>query len=223
MRIRFDGCVFDSDTRQVLRGRRSVPLSPKAFHLLEILIRERPNAVDKHRIHKELWTGIFVSEANLPNLVGELRRALGDRARRSRIIRTVRGFGYAFSAESQAVASGTTTSDGGPVYRLIWGNREIALAAGQNVIGRAADSALFVDHSSVSRRHARILVDPSGAVLEDLGSKNGTLLQGKRITGPERLSDKDSIEIGPASLIFRIFKNTESTASTAAEHSSRKG
>lgn len=214
MRIRFEGCVFDSDTREVFRGRRCVPLSPKAFHLLEILIRERPKAVDKHQIHKEIWPGIFVTEANLPNLIGELRTALGDQARRARIIRTVRGFGYAFSAPAQVPTSGTPTLGEEPIYRLIWGNREIALSPGQNVIGRAADSLLFIDHSSVSRRHARILVDPSGAVLEDLGSKNGTLLLGKRITGPERLSDKDSIEIGPASLIFRIFKNTESTAST---------
>jgi DNA-binding winged helix-turn-helix (wHTH) protein len=214
MRIRFEDFVFDSDTREVLRGRRAVPVSPKAFHLLEILIRERPKAVDKHKIHKELWPGIFVTEANLPNLVAELRAAFSDQARRPRIIRTVRAFGYAFSAPAQVVASATPTSGEGRVYRLIWGNREIALALGENVIGRAADSVLFIDHSSVSRRHARILVDLSGAVLEDLGSKNGTLLHGERITGAERLSDNDSIEIGPASLIFRIFKHTESTAST---------
>jgi DNA-binding winged helix-turn-helix (wHTH) protein len=215
MRIRFENCVFDSDTRQVFKGERAVSLSPKAFHLLEILLRERPKAVDKHRIHKELWPGIFVTEANLPNLVRELRTAFGDKARGPRIIRTVRSFGYAFSAPAQVASSGTAASSEGPVYRLIWGNREIALASGENVIGRAADSLLFVDHSSVSRRHARILVDPSGAVLEDLGSKNGTLLQGKKITGPKRLSDKDAIEIGPASLVFRIFKNTESTASSS--------
>jgi len=215
MRIPFEDCVFDSDTRQVLRGGRAVPLSPKAFHLLEILIRERPKAVDKHKIHKELWPGVFVTEANLPNLVAELRTAFGDQARRPRIIRTVRAFGYAFSAETQEATSAVPTSTAGPLYRLIWGNREIALVRGENVIGRAADSLLFIDHSSVSRRHARIKVGPSGAVLEDLGSKNGTLLHGKRITRPERLSDKDPIEIGPASLVFRIFKHTESTASSS--------
>jgi DNA-binding winged helix-turn-helix (wHTH) protein len=215
MRIRFEDCVFDSDTREVLKGGRAVSLSPKAFHLLETLIRERPKAVDKRQLHKELWPGIFVTEANLPNLVGELRTALGDHARRPRIIRTVRAFGYAFSAPAQVAASATPTWGEGPVYRLIWGNREIALAPGENVIGRSADSLLFIDHSSVSRRHARILVNPSGAALEDLGSKNGTLLHGKRITRPERLSDKDSIEIGPARLVFRIFKHTESTASTS--------
>jgi DNA-binding winged helix-turn-helix (wHTH) protein len=215
MRIRFGECVFDSDTHEVLRGGHAVSVGPKAFQMLEILIRERPKAVSKRQLHTELWPGIFVTEANLPNLVSELRSALGDRARRPRIIRTVRGFGYAFSLPAQAATSSAPPPAEGPLYRLIWGNREIALAPGENLIGRATDSALFIDHSSVSRRHARILVNPSGAVLEDLGSKNGTLLRGKRITRAERLSDKDSIEIGPASMVFRIFKHTESTASTS--------
>jgi len=215
MRIRFRGCVFDSDTHEVVRGGHALPLGPKAFQMLEILIRERPKAVSKRQLRTELWPGTFVTEANLPNLVAELRSTLGDHARHSRIIRTVRGFGYAFSAPAQAATSSALSPAEGPIYRLIWGNREIALVPGENLIGRAADSVLFIDHSSVSRRHARILVNPSGAVLEDLGSKNGTLLRGKRITRAERLSDKDPIEIGPASMAFRIFKHTESTASTS--------
>ena len=213
MRIRFEDCVFDSDTREVLRGERVVSLSPKAFHLLEILIRERPKAVDKHQIHKELWPGIFVTEANLPNLVTELRAEIGDDSKRSRIIRTVRGFGYAFRAPTTSAAPATADEAEGPVYRLIWGDREIALSPGENLIGRAAESVLWVDDTAVSRRHARVLIDDSGAVLEDLGSKNGTLIRGRRISGTRKLADKDPIQIGPAHLIFRIFRRTGSTAS----------
>jgi DNA-binding winged helix-turn-helix (wHTH) protein len=213
MRIRFEDCVFDSDTREVIRGGRAVALSPKAFHLLEILIRERPKAVDKHQLHTELWPGVFVTEANLPNLVGELRSALGDDSRRPRTIRTVRTFGYAFSAPTTPVSVWAPGGREGPIYRLIWGDREIALGPGENLIGRAPDSVLFVDDFSVSRRHARLVIDDSGAVLEDLGSKNGTLLRGRRIAGARRLADKDPIEIGPAHLIFRVFRRTGSTAS----------
>jgi DNA-binding winged helix-turn-helix (wHTH) protein len=213
MRIRFENCVFDSDTRQVIRGGSAVSLSPKAFHLLEMLIRERPKAVDKHRIHAELWPGIFVSDANLPNLVTELRSALGDDTRKPRVIRTVRTFGYAFSAPTTTVSAGVSGGREGPLYRLIWGDREIALGSGENLIGRAPDSVLFVDDFSVSRRHARIVIDDSGAVLEDLDSKNGTLLRGKRIASARKLADKDRIEIGPAHLIFRVFRRTGSTAS----------
>lgn len=213
MRIRFEDCVFDSDTREVLKGESAVSLSPKAFHLLEILIRERPKAVDKHQIHKELWPGIFVTEANLPNLVAELRAQIGDDSRRSRIIRTVRSFGYAFSATATTAAAAVIDDIEGPVYRLIWGDREISLSPGENLIGRAVGSVLWVDDTAVSRRHARILIDDSGAVIEDLGSKNGTLIRGRRISGTRKLTDKDPIQIGPAHLIFRVFRQTGSTAS----------
>jgi len=213
MQVRFEDCLFDPETHEVLRSGRAVPLSPKAFHLLEVLIRERPKAIDHRKLHAELWPGIFVTDANLPNLVAELRSALGDDARSPHLIRTVRGFGYAFSAPARAIPSVAANSSEGPVYRLIWGDREIALAPGENGIGRAADSTLWIDDSAVSRHHALIVIGDSGAVLEDLGSKNGTLVRGKRVAGTRRLSDKDSIQIGPANLIFRVFRQTGSTAS----------
>jgi DNA-binding winged helix-turn-helix (wHTH) protein len=213
MRIHFEDCRFDSDTREVHRSGQPVALSPKAFHLLEILIRERPKAIDHRKLHSELWPGVFVTDANLPNLVTELRSALGDDARSPHVIRTVRGFGYAFSASAREVPAAAAAPSEGPMYRLIWGNREIALTPGENGIGRAADSTLWIDDSAVSRHHARIVIGDSGALLEDLGSKNGTLVRGKRISGTRRLADKDPIQIGPADLIFRVFRQTGSTAS----------
>jgi DNA-binding winged helix-turn-helix (wHTH) protein len=213
MQVHFEDCLFDSETHEVFRSGRPVPLSPKAFHLLEILIRERPKAVEHRTLHSELWPGIFVTDANLPNLVAELRSALGDDARNPHVIRTVRGFGYAFSASTRTVSPAEAAPYDGPVYRLIWGNREIALVPGENGIGRATDSTLWVDDSAVSRHHARIVIGEAGAMLEDLGSKNGTFVRGKRISGKRRLADEDPIRIGPANLIFRIFRQTGSTAS----------
>jgi DNA-binding winged helix-turn-helix (wHTH) protein len=219
LRIRFEDCVFDSDTREVLRSGRSVPLSPKAFHLLEILIRERPKAIDRRQIHKELWPGIYVSEANLPNLISELRAALRDDSQRPRIIRTVRTFGYAFRAPATAAGPVAAPSGRRLLYRLVWGDREIALAPGENLIGREEDALIWIDDAQVSRRHARILVGESGAVLEDLGSKNGTYLRGKRIRSAADLADGDLIAVGPASMVFRVLRQTQSTAS-AADHRS---
>ena len=97
------------------------------------------------------------------------------------------------------------------IYRLIWGNREIALAVGENLLGRDEDAVVWIDDALVSRRHARIVIDDTGAVLEDLDSKNGTCLRGKRIEGPRKLADEDQVMIGPASMIFRVFKQTAST------------
>ena len=218
MRVGFGDCVFDSETREVFRGGRPVALSPKAFALLEMLIANRPKAVSKKEIHERLWPATFVTEANLANLVTEIRAALGDEARQPKIVRTVQRFGYAFAAEAAAAPQKTPALASGPfLCRLVWGPREIVLDPGENLIGRDHESVVWIDDASVSRRHARILVDESGAAVEDLGSKNGTLLRGRRIQKPARLADRDTIKIGPASMVFRIFKKTGSTASTVEE------
>src|SRR5678816_1910928 len=83
MRLNFAGFAFDSDTREVFRNDTAVPVSPKAFELLELLIRNRPRAVSKSEIHEQLWPKTFVSDASLSNLVAELRAAFGDDARSS--------------------------------------------------------------------------------------------------------------------------------------------
>src|SRR6202162_3037657 len=134
MRVVFGDCTFDSETRELFRGAAAVRLSPKAFRLLELLIENRPRALSKQELQEKLWPKTFVSEANLASLAAEARRAIGDTARGSRLLRTVYGFGYAFSGE---------------------------------------------------------------ATIEDLGSKNGTFLEGKRVgTRPLRLSAGDEIQIG---------------------------
>ncbi len=223
MRLTFESCLFDSDTRQVLRDGAAAPLSPKAFLLLELLVENRPRAVSKETIRERLWPGTYVHEANLGNLVSELRAALGDGGNSPQIIRTVRRFGYAFSAEARAADPLAAPLRNATGYRLIWGNREIALSSGENVIGRAPESIVWIDHSSVSRRHARIVIGMDGPLLEDLGSKNGTCVAGKRVSGRIPIADGDLIEIGPASLLFRIFDRTDTTASESSVSGSDPG
>jgi DNA-binding winged helix-turn-helix (wHTH) protein len=217
MRVTFDGCVFDSGTRQVLRDGRAAPLSPKAFALLEILIEKRPKAVSKEEIRERLWPATFVAEANLANLVVELRAALGDTAGKQKFIGTVPKFGYAFRAQAKEARRESASRPAPFASRLIWGPREIALDPGENLIGRDRDAVVWIDDESVSRRHARIIIDESGAMLEDLGSKNGTFVKGRKISGLVRPDDEAAIRIGPASMIFRIFKRTGSTASTVGD------
>ena len=223
MRVAFGDCVFDPDTRLVTRNGRAVPLSPKAFTLLETLLRARPKALAKAQIREALWPGTFVSESNLANLVLELRGALGDDARDSRFIRTVRRFGYAFSDDARSLpepVAGPSTAES-PLHRLIWGKREMTLDEGDNLIGRDRNVVVWIDDESVSRRHARIVVGPEGATLEDLGSKNGTYLHGERIREPQPLSDRDEIRIGPARMVLRIVRRTGSTVSKSGERAPR--
>lgn len=102
----FGSFVLDLDTRELVRAGTSVPLSPKAFHLLRILIENRPKALSKSDLQDQLWPGSFVVEKNLTNLVSEIREALDDDPAQPRFIRTVHRFGYAFQetprAESEA-------------------------------------------------------------------------------------------------------------------------
>ena len=205
MRIRFGACTLDLERRELRDADGAVPLPPLAFELLAHLAALRPRAVSKEELLGTLWPDAFVTESNLAGLVGEIRRAIGDDARDPRWLRTVHGFGYAFS-DGAAMAT-----DEGAVFRLVWGTREVPLAEGENLLGRDADAPVSVDDPTVSRHHARILVAGGLARLEDLGSKNGTWLKGRRIETPELLEDGDEIRVGPAALTFRAFPDAGST------------
>jgi DNA-binding winged helix-turn-helix (wHTH) protein len=208
MRLTFFDCVFDSGTREVFRAGVPAAIPPKAFQLLEILITRRPNAVSKEQLHELLWPNAFVSDANLPNLVAELRAGLGDQARHPRVIRTVPRFGYAFCAEAVPIEPGRPAR-----FSLIWADRAVALREGGNILGREPDAAVSMNVTSVSRRHARIVVSGNRATLEDLGSKNGTFLQDEAVTTPRPLSDGDSVRIGTVEMTFRRNVEAVSTES----------
>ena len=205
--MRFADFVIDSSTRQLLRHGEPIHLSPKAFHLLLILLQSAPRAIGKRELLDQIWPGTFVSDASLGNLVTELRRVLAGGASEAgaRWIRTVHGFGYAF--DGQLHADGTEDF----AYRLVWGAREIALNQGVNILGRDESAVAWIDASTVSRRHAQITIDDRRAVLEDLGSKNGTFMRGKRISAPCPLADGDEIGIGRVRMSFRIFRAAHST------------
>ena len=127
-------------------------------------------------------------------------------------LRTVHGFGYAFCGAVTDLG-GAPSRDGVPglVYRLVWGGREVELSDGANVLGRAPGCAVWLDAPGVSRRHARILVAEGTATLEDLGSKNGTYLRGRKIEAPQILADGDPIAIGTAVITIRVMRQGGST------------
>ena len=60
--------MLDSVTRELLVGRETVHLEPKAFDLLAILIQNRPRALSKTEIHEKLWQGTFVTDGTLTSL-----------------------------------------------------------------------------------------------------------------------------------------------------------
>ena len=211
MAIRFGDCVIDPDTRELSRRGKPVHLPPKTFRLLETLLERRPKAISKEELMESLWPGTFVAEGNLARLVAELRDAIGDQADDSRFIRTIHGFGYAFHGEASAATRGPRA--GGPVFKLIWGDREIALVEGENLLGRDPKSIACIDVASVSRHHAKIVVRGEKVTIEDLGSKNGTQVRGERVSGSVELEDGDVIRIGAVVLSFRMPTRPGSTVS----------
>ncbi|AUN40598.1 ABC transporter [Tsukamurella tyrosinosolvens] len=75
------------------------------------------------------------------------------------------------------------------------------LGTGQMTIGRTPDNDIAIGDMLVSRRHARLLTGPQGLVIEDLGSANGTQVNGRRIAGPTSLRDGDLVTVGNSDLI----------------------
>ena len=201
MSLRFGDVAFDPDARELTRAGRRVELSPKAVELLLALLEARPRALSRAALHDRLWPGTFVSEASLRQVVMELRRALGDDPVEPALVHTVRRFGYAFSG---AVREDVSPEAGPRPARcsLLRGTRELPLYEGENLLGREPDAVVRLVSEKASRRHARILVDERGAVLEDLGSKNGTHVNGTRVREPVALEAGDRIEIGRELLVF---------------------
>lgn len=210
MRLQFGDVAFDADTRQIWLREREVHVSPKAFDLLAMLIARRPQAVSKAEIRKHLWPDTYVSESSLPSLVSEIRDAIADHKRKPGLLRTLHGFGYAFQAER---AAGPPQDPMPPAVANAWllgSTAEVALRPGENILGREGEG-IVVKSSTVSRRHARLIVDTKGARLEDLGSKNGTFVNDRRVSGPMPIVDGDQVRIGSLLFTFRMAPATETT------------
>ena len=110
-----------------------MPLSPKAFDLLNILVSERPKAMSKNDLQERLWPATFVVEKNLANLVSEIRDAIGDDPGNPRFIRTIRRFGYAFREAVQR--RGRMAGGRGVSFRLQSAAGLVMLGDGEHVLG----------------------------------------------------------------------------------------
>lgn len=211
MRFLFDAFELDLDRRALLGEGAPLRLSPKAFTLLDLLVRNAPRAMSKEELTEALWPQTFVEEGNLAGLVAELRAALGDRRGDPRYIRTIHGFGYAFCAEVTKQDSRKRAA------AAVFDGEELPLYEGVNVLGRDASAGVVIDDATVSRRHASIRIGPEGAVLEDLDSKNGTFVEGERLTGPSMLEDGSTFVLGDARVTFRDSTGARSTV-TIVKH-----
>jgi hypothetical protein len=169
----------------------------------------RLNQVGGHL--ERLWPQTFVSDASLHNLVAEIRAALGDGPRAARFIRTVPRYGYAFHGDARSVGAVDVPAPTRSGPRLVSERGEWLLSEGSNVVGRERECAVRVDSADLSRRHARIVVTRAETTIEDLGSKNGTQVNGERITRCVPLKDSDRIQVGSLTLTYRMAGPLPST------------
>jgi DNA-binding winged helix-turn-helix (wHTH) protein len=208
MRVAFGEFTYDSALRELSSRGQRVHLSPKAFQLLGYLLANRPRALAKEDLYAHLWPDTFVEEANLKNLVVEVRSALGDDRRAPRFIKTIYGYGYSF-------IGGVTAGDETGNCFLRYFSRHLPLIEGENVLGRDPTCTPIIDELDVSRYHARITVSGDTATIEDLGSKNGTFVAGVKITGPAPLAPGSEIRLGETPLTFHRRDALQSTRSAS--------
>lgn len=231
--VQFDDLTFDGDSRRLWVGEKEMHLSPKAFDLLTLLVERRPRAVSKAEIHEHLWPGTHVSESSLPSLISEIRDAIGDQTREKRFIRTLHARGYAFDAPPPAglkrgpagePSHAAGQSESHPAVGWLIGATDqiaqIALLTGENILGREGPDVILLKSSTVSRRHVRIVIDPAGVTIEDLGSKNGTYVNDRRLTGPTPVVEGDQVRIGSLLFTYRGSQPAGSTE-TLSSHSGR--
>jgi DNA-binding winged helix-turn-helix (wHTH) protein len=202
-----------------------VRLEKLPMEVLILLVQRAGTLVQRSEIQGRLWApDVYVEHDSAINTaVRKIRRTLGDDAENPRFIETVVGKGYRFIApvESGASPQGQSSSSAGessarwqrvfPSYSVTRGGNEFTLEAGETVLGRDPAAGVYVDHPSVSRRHACISIGSQGAVLEDLKSRNGTFVNGHRIDGPTKIDHGALIGLGPITLLFIVMRAPAST------------
>ena len=94
---------LDPVERRLLRDKQAVPLPPKCFDLLVLLVANHGQLMTKNQILESVWAGSFVEESNLPVAISAIRRALGERDDERPYIETVPKAGYRFAAPVHVV------------------------------------------------------------------------------------------------------------------------
>src|ERR1700723_2591114 len=101
----FANFSLDPQNRVLRRSGATVPLTPKAFDLLLVLVQNAGRIVSKDDLMKAVWPDSFVEESNLTQTVFMLRKALGETLDR-RYILTSQGKGYRIAVDVRAVSNG---------------------------------------------------------------------------------------------------------------------
>ena len=214
MRLLFGDCVFEPDARRLTRAGRPLALSPKPLLLLEHLLSRRPcGRLAAGAAGRALAGDVRRATTASGQVVTELRRAIGDR-------RTMPGpDGLRRGLRLRREAS--------------WRRRRLAPTVdGRNrllpALGRPRDPAARGRERGGARPGVRVphRLEPclpaprtdrraraAASLLDDLGSKNGTHLRGRRVDAPTSLADGDVILLGHEAVVFSAVSPLDTTES----------
>ena len=175
--LRFDSYRVDPQNECVWRGKQAIRLTSKAFAVLQYLVQHPGRIVTKEELFRAVWPETVVGDAALAVCVQELRKALRDPAKASRLIATVHRRGYRFLAEvTETAVQGTevSKSPSGLSRRLVvgretevgqlhrWleealqGERQIVFVTGEQGIGKTTVIDTFLAHLATGREQVRV-------------------------------------------------------------------
>lgn len=182
---------------RLTRNGESIQIELKMMDVLVCLARNAGEVVTRGHLVDSVWDEGFVADNTITHAVAELRKAFGDSHRNPTFIETIHRRGYRLIApvqfdEASSVMNAATRFS----YLAIARGIEIPLIDGPNLIGRGPDTTIMIPSMKVSRHHANITVEHDAASLEDLGSKNGTYLNGAKIQDPVQLNGGDIVGVG---------------------------
>ncbi len=190
---------------RLTRGGTTIGLELKVMDVLLCLAMKPGLLVTRQDLIDTVWATEYISDNTLTHAIAELRSALGDDAKSPSYIETIHRRGYrllvgAFEHhDTPSPVSGKSSC-----FFVVTGNRSVRLRSGDNLIGRIPWAAVTIDSLQVSRRHACIVVDGSTAILEDLGSRNGTYLNGRPIEAPAHVEHGDRIGLGSHLVLLQL-------------------
>jgi hypothetical protein len=121
----------------------------------------------------------------------------------------VHRFGYAFRDVSAAALEDRSADKA--AFRVRWVDGDVTLHEGEHVLGRDPDAEIFLNHPGISRRHAAIRISGGLASIEDLGSKNGTFVEDRRVDGIRSPCDGEVVRVGSVKLTLRRLTAPRST------------
>ena len=104
---------------------------------------------------------------------------------------------------------------GWQIFVEVLGKAPIELPAGESVIGRSRSCTVQIAETTVSRQHAIFVVEPGKVRLRDLGSSNGTFVNGGRVDGEIPLADGDRVVVGETEIVLRMLAPLGPSEATA--------